>query len=209
MIKQGILGGFSGKVGSVVGSSWKGINVMKSMPISVANPRTAGQVAQRGRFGNVSELASILLTDVVKPCWDRFAIQQSGYNAFCAENIELFDARVPSPAGNFKIADGSMAKTDITVVSNPTGNNPLIAWADDSGEGMKLADDKAYVVIIQESGDYRRVLVGEGNERSEEEQMASVVHEDEGFDTVGDVHCYLAFRRADGTVVSQTAYRAE
>ena len=28
-IKQGILGGFSGKVGTVVGSSWKGISYMR------------------------------------------------------------------------------------------------------------------------------------------------------------------------------------
>jgi hypothetical protein len=29
-IKQGILGGFSGKVGTVIGASWKGINYMRS-----------------------------------------------------------------------------------------------------------------------------------------------------------------------------------
>ena len=30
-IKQGILGGFSGKVGTVVGSSWKGISYMRGL----------------------------------------------------------------------------------------------------------------------------------------------------------------------------------
>jgi hypothetical protein len=29
IIKQGVLGGFSGKVGTVIGSSWKGIAVMR------------------------------------------------------------------------------------------------------------------------------------------------------------------------------------
>ena len=46
ILKQGILGGFSGKVANVVGTSWKGIAVIKAMPLSVANPKTAGQVAQ-------------------------------------------------------------------------------------------------------------------------------------------------------------------
>lgn len=35
-IKQGILGGFSGKVGNVVGASWKGIDYIRSLPSSVS-----------------------------------------------------------------------------------------------------------------------------------------------------------------------------
>ena len=37
-IKQGILGGFSGKVGTVIGGSWKGISYMRSQAQSVKNP---------------------------------------------------------------------------------------------------------------------------------------------------------------------------
>lgn len=44
-IKKGILGGFSGKVGTVVGSSWKGIAYMRSLPQNMKNPRTEGQVS--------------------------------------------------------------------------------------------------------------------------------------------------------------------
>ena len=43
-VRQGILGGFRGRVGNIVGTGWKGIAVMKSLPLTVANPRTAGQV---------------------------------------------------------------------------------------------------------------------------------------------------------------------
>ena len=37
-IKQGILGGFKGKVGTVIGSSWNGIAYMKGQAQSVRNP---------------------------------------------------------------------------------------------------------------------------------------------------------------------------
>lgn len=37
-IKKGILGGFSGKVGTVVGGSWKGISYMRSLPQKVKKP---------------------------------------------------------------------------------------------------------------------------------------------------------------------------
>ncbi len=49
-INQGILGGFSGKVGNVVGGNWKGIDYMRVKPASVANPKTVGQVNQRTKW---------------------------------------------------------------------------------------------------------------------------------------------------------------
>ena len=46
-IKQGILGGFNFKVGTVIGSSWKGQAYMRGRAQHVKDPRTAGQVYQR------------------------------------------------------------------------------------------------------------------------------------------------------------------
>src|SRR5690606_24034661 len=54
-IKRGILGGFSGKVANVVGSSWRGISYIKALPQSVANPRTPKQLNQRAKFLAVSQ----------------------------------------------------------------------------------------------------------------------------------------------------------
>ena len=59
-IKQGILGGFKGKVGTVIGSSWNGIAYMKGLPQSVRNPRTDAQVQQRNFFKEVQGLVSQL-----------------------------------------------------------------------------------------------------------------------------------------------------
>lgn len=49
-IKQGILGGFSGKVGTVVGGSWKGISYMRVLAQNVKNPRTDAQMNPRSNF---------------------------------------------------------------------------------------------------------------------------------------------------------------
>ena len=59
-IKQGILGGFKGKVGTVIGSSWNGIAYMKGRPQSVRNPRTDAQVQQRNFFKELQGLVSQL-----------------------------------------------------------------------------------------------------------------------------------------------------
>lgn len=49
-IKKGILGGFSGTVGTVVGGSWKGTAYMRGKAQSISNPRTERQVAQRNKL---------------------------------------------------------------------------------------------------------------------------------------------------------------
>lgn len=60
-IKQGILGGFSGKVGNIVGASWRGIDYIRSMPASVHNPRTEAQVSQRNKFSLVGKMLKTIV----------------------------------------------------------------------------------------------------------------------------------------------------
>ena len=54
IIKNGILGGFSGKVGTVVGVTWRDIDVMRAL----AKPRTSAvspaELLQRAKMGTVS-----------------------------------------------------------------------------------------------------------------------------------------------------------
>ena len=49
-IKQGVLGGFSGKVGTVIGASWKGTAYMRGIATHVKNPRTSKQIEQRTKM---------------------------------------------------------------------------------------------------------------------------------------------------------------
>ena len=62
-IKQGILGGFKGKVGTVIGSSWNGIAYMKGLPQSVKKSNSAAQIMQREFFKEVQQLASQLTAE--------------------------------------------------------------------------------------------------------------------------------------------------
>ena len=62
-IKQGILGGFKGKVGTVIGASWNGIAYMKGLPQSQKDPKTAAQMAQRNYFKEIQSLAGQLTTE--------------------------------------------------------------------------------------------------------------------------------------------------
>ena len=59
-IKQGILGGFSGKVGTVVGSYWNGIFYMKGLPQSYKKGRSSSQKMQQGYFKELVTLSMSL-----------------------------------------------------------------------------------------------------------------------------------------------------
>jgi hypothetical protein len=201
IIKQGILGGIQNKIGNVVGSSWKGIAVLKSLPISVANPRTAPQVAQRTRFANVVAFATAILAEVIKPLWDRFAQGQSGYNAFVSRNIVCFNADGLLNPNDLVISTGKMSATGITgATANRTTDVVTIQWANDAGQGFKQATDTLFVVLSAKKG---QVVNGydTGVQRSAETVTLQ-------FDvpSVGNVDAWIAFRRADGTIVSDTTY---
>ena len=59
-IKQGILGGFRGKVGTVIGASWNGISYMRGLAQSHKNPKTAAQMTQRAFFKELHGLVAQL-----------------------------------------------------------------------------------------------------------------------------------------------------
>lgn len=202
-LPQGILGGVLGKVGNVVGSSWKGIPILKSRPLSVANPRTTKQVAQRTKMSNVVEFAKAILASVIKPLNDRFAQQASGYNDFVSRNIHLFENAEPSPAENLSISVGKMAKVtpEITTADNNT-KTVEVGWTTTLPDAFAAATDLAYVVL-QNATTGEIVPSGGLNTRADSSIIVTLAENLKADDIL---HVWLAFRRVDGTVVSNTGY---
>jgi len=201
-IPQGILGGISGKIGGIVGSSWKGINVIKTKPLSVANPKTAGQVAQRNLFGNTVAFAVVILATIIKPLWDRFASRQSGFNAFIQANITLFAATLPAFGTGFKLAQGKMAKTTLVIGAIAAADVEIaVSWTDDSGSGYKLATDVPYLLMInQTSGEVIAMSLGVTRNAESDVFTTGAI-----FTEADVIDMYMVFRRVDGTIVSNTS----
>lgn len=55
-LENGILGGFRGKVGNVIGYTYKGQNVIRKYQPVVNNPKTTQQTASRAKFKTLSQL---------------------------------------------------------------------------------------------------------------------------------------------------------
>jgi hypothetical protein len=86
-IKQGILGEFSGKVGTVIGGSWKGIDYMRAQAQNVHNPKTEGQMSQRSKFAQTFELLKPI-TAYVRVGFKTYASKQTVFNAAMSYNVK-------------------------------------------------------------------------------------------------------------------------
>jgi hypothetical protein len=203
VIKRGILGGFSGKVANVVGSSWKGIAYMKSMPLSVANPQTTAQTTQRNAFSKSVEIAGGILADWVKPLWDRFAQNMSGYNAFVQANIPACPNGVFNPAlavmSKGTLYKGAVASYLINIATK------TMTWelSDQLGNNG-LATDQIYIVVWNETQNYWFTETAEYTRAVDAYQIV-----DPDMANANMYHVWLCYRRADGTMVSDSNYNSD
>ena len=201
-IKQGILGGFSGKVANVVGTSWKGRAVMKSQPLSVANPKTEAQQEQRGKFSKIAELASVILTQFVQPVENPISGDISGYNLFCKDNKGAFDALGDIVAANCVCGGGKIVNLDQSSVAIVDGGDNLDAvWVNQEDLSAVRLTDKVYMAIVAEEKDY--IFANNGaNARSEEATSNVKVKGADNFANGDKVVVFYACVSADGRDVS-------
>lgn len=152
-IKQGILGGFSGKVAGVVGTSWKGRAVMKSRPLSVANPRTDAQQEQRGKFSKIAELASAILTTFVQQVENPISGDISGYNKFVKDNKQAFNASNELVAANFKCGGGKLPNLSSALGTWDSDESAFdFSWTNEAGTSALRLTDKVFAAVFDAYG---------------------------------------------------------
>jgi hypothetical protein len=207
-IKQGILGGFSGKVGTVIGSSWKGISYMRGQAQHVKNPRSAGQLNQRSKFS----LALSFLQPVVpyiRIGYKSQAAKQTEFNAAMSYTIKnAITGSYPSYALDFTkivVSKGGLTQvTGATASWNNNSNEVKIDWTDNSGVGNALATDKAMPFIYNKAKG-ETIYDTAGATRATHTQSLTVPNDWEG----DKVEVYLGMVSDDGKEVADSIYLGE
>ena len=205
-IKQGILGGFSGKVGTVIGSNWKGINYMRAIAPSIRDARTAKQLAQREQFKLVlGFLRSV--QSYVRVGFKMYATRQTAFNAamsYTMRNaVKGASQDVSIDYSKVMVSRGSLA-LPLNIHSLNNDGEIAIAWSDNSG--MANALDTDFAMPLAYNDDKKEAVY----------DMVSSCRGDEGVslsypsDWVGDtVHVYLGFVSENGALVSDSVYVGE
>ena len=201
-IKQGILGGFSGKVANVVGTSWKGRAVMKSQPLSVANPKTEAQQEQRGKFSKIAELASAVLTQFVQPVENPISGDISGYNLFCKDNKAAFNASGKLVSADFVCGGGKIINLESATLSvDHTNGEASLGWTNSVGISALRLTDKVFAVAVKEDGSVIIASAGTDTRNDEGITLSNMVKGTE-FSAGDKFLCLYACVSADGRDVS-------
>ncbi|MBI1222012.1 MAG: hypothetical protein GC180_05355 [Bacteroidetes bacterium] len=203
-ISQGVLGGFSGKVGNVVGGTWKGIDYMRIKPANVTNPRTEGQVDQRSKFSTVLRFLQPM-TDFLRVGYKLYANKMTQFNAAMSYNL---NNAITGAYPNFMVdyASALVTRGNLTGVANGAASSPSAAsvevtWTDNSGSGSAQATDKALIVLLNTTRQ-EAVFTTAGPARSAGTETISVPSEYTG----EDVEVFLGFISEDGSKVANSSY---
>lgn len=152
-IKQGILGGFSGTVGTVVGGSWKGISYMRSKAQSISNPQSNGQMSQRTKFAVALNFLKPI-TSFLRTGFKLYTNKQTAFNA--AMSYTLSNAILGTfPDYSLDYSQALISRGSLTHASNgsatATSGKITISWDDNSGVGDASQTDKALIVVLNPS----------------------------------------------------------
>ena len=150
-IKQGILGGFKGKVGTVIGSSWNGIAYMRGLPQSQKDPKTAAQIAQRDFFREVQDLVGqlsyeqlvFLFPESVQGMSRRnLLVKQLSTDPLVAEGSKHVDLADITSLGNAPTAD----LPDVTITASRSA--VTISWNADNEWRSQHADEYPTICVF-------------------------------------------------------------
>jgi hypothetical protein len=202
-IKQGVLGGFSGKVGVVVGGSWKGISYMRGLAQNVKNPRTPAQIGQRTKFGlAIRQLKP--LTALLRTGWKQYADGMSAFNA--AMSYTLANA-ITGSYPDYRIDPSMMliSRGSLTPASSAgatvAAGNITVKWSDNSGAGSAAQTDRALIAVLNPVRG-EAVSTDEGAERMTGSQTIAMPPHWAG----DSVHVYLGFISEDAREVATSLY---
>ena len=207
-IKQGILGGFSGKVGTVIGSCWKGKSCMRSIAQNVKNPRTEAQMAQRMRFKATTDFLSSMLP-FIHEGYKNHAKNMTEYNA--AQSYLLNNAvrgEYPDIALNYEMVLVSRGKLQKALGARAESDSGSIkiTWEDNSDMPGASADDIAMAVVYDtEAKEAFYTTRGEGRRRGNPREVINIPARAAGHSLM----TYLSFVSKDGRIVSDSVFCGE
>ena len=202
-IKQGILGGFNGTVGTVIGGSWKGLSYMRGKAQSIRNPRTEKQMAQRIKFGLAQKFVKVM-TAYLQVGFRNYTQHQTATNAAMSHTVRNCMAGTYPvfgiDPGKVLVSSGSLMPGRFCTVK-VADNVASFAWEDNSDESHAAIDDFAMPLIYN-------FTKGEAVFTTEDASRVDCKAELKlPADWSGDLlSCYIAFASVQNTHVSNSVY---
>ena len=148
-LSKGILGGFSGKVGPVVGATWRGMDVIRSRPKSSKRTPSEKQLEQQLKF----KLA-ISFLQPIKNIQSRFFGSGSGVKSrvnlavsyTISEAIQMVAGLPELIFNKVLITRGELTSFQNAVLTTQPGGVLHLEWEDNSTQGDAAPKDQVSIV---------------------------------------------------------------
>ena len=152
-IRRGANGGFSGKAGSVIGSSWKSIDYIKGLPKKRTKPMSEDQRIQQARFGVLTRFL-MPLTPMIRIGYSQIQSDRATpMNVAVQQNMDrAITGSYPDFSLDYaaiRISEGRLLGGG-TVSAEVEAGVLTVNWSTDVNDFMDShADDLVYIVLFQ------------------------------------------------------------
>lgn len=142
----------TGLVGPVIISHRYGKTYLRSKPSKVNNPRTPGQVNQRGKFKAASNFVSLNLDELIRPYWNPEARRNamSGQNLFCKLNTHAFDGNGNLDMKRLKFSSGNLGEIKNLKIEKLEGDGLRFTWNNNSRD-RKTCGSNQFKLFVMDS----------------------------------------------------------
>lgn len=211
VVQNPFIGRARNKAGGMVFSTWKGINVLKTKPLTVANPRTDKQLMRRSALEQIMVIAR-MISAAIQLGFKEQAVFKSAFNAFVGYNLRnAFDYSAPPTAtlapADILVSQGTISQTSISAVSCDVSNaETVIDFPTGATSPGQSASDQAVVVLQNVTTSTYAALVN-GDLRSSGQSIIPIA--DFSFSAGNTVRVWLFFyntasRKSSDSVTTTT-----
>ena len=193
-------GKIRGKVGESVGSKWRGVKVIRSLPEKSSKPATLLQLAVHARFALSAALLSPIKEVLNLGFGDKKLNKITGYNAavksFLAEAILGDYPSYSIDYSKVKMSKGSWGTADISITLS---TNISFFWEADLNGFNSFADDTmVFIIFNQDKNTYKL-----NNSHMREDLEFSLPYPGKAGDVI---HIWSFCVKRDGQTVSNSVY---
>jgi hypothetical protein len=149
-ISKGILGGFTGKVGTVIGANWRGKDIMRSLPKKSGKPATEEQLSVRMKFKLISQFLAPLKKIISAYFGAAQGVKSRRNLAMSFHITEAVTGIYPNFVIDYTkvvITKGELANVEQPAAVPVAGAAIDFSWTDNSGQGLAKPDDTVLVAV--------------------------------------------------------------
>jgi hypothetical protein len=205
-ITKGILGPVNGKVGTVVGSNWRGIDYIRSASGPRKGQATLAQLDQQMRFTLMTGFLQSV-KGMVQVGFQKAAQKQTALNAALSYNLKNGITGI-YPTIGLQYNMLLLSRGDLPNAENPgaiagTVGKVNLIWTDNSATGKAKADDIALITVYCPDT-LQAVYTLNGPNRSSGQAMLDVSQF-----SGKNVETWLGFISADGKEIANSLYTGQ